>query len=77
MVVQVIGGQAPQKPLNLETDLYTMKESEPGACFHGEVWVRCPYCGKAMQLVGVEPVATIKNYRIFRCSCGELFKDKI
>ena len=37
--------------LDLETvNVMELKDALPGACFHGEVWVKCPYCGKATEL---------------------------
>ena len=47
-----------------------------GACFHGEVWVRCPHCNKAHEMVGSKPLMEKDGYYIYRCSCGKLFKDK-
>ena len=39
-----------------------LRDSLSGACFHGEVWVKCPYCGTGHEMmkkigckVGIEP----------------------
>ena len=45
-----------------------------GACFHGEVWVKCPHCGKAHQVVGWTPLMKKGRYDVYRCDCGKLFK---
>lgn len=46
-----------------------------GACFHGEVWVKCPKCKIGYEVVGSEPLAVRNGYRIYRCVCGQMFKD--
>ena len=56
-------------------DLIHIPNAEFGDSFHGEVWVRCPHCNKAHEMVGATPVAIKGKYRIYKCSCGELFKD--
>jgi hypothetical protein len=30
-----------------------LRDSLRGACFHGEVWVECPYCGRYIKISGV------------------------
>ncbi len=48
-----------------------------GACFHGEVWVKCPKCGEALEVVGAHPIDKVNGYRIYKCKkCGNLFKDR-
>lgn len=59
-----------------QIDIWEIKDALSGACFHGEVWVRCPYCYEAHQMVGSTPVAVKDGFRIYKCSCGKLFKDR-
>lgn len=50
-----------------------------GACFHGEVWVRCPHCKDGIEMMGMlgKEVDTYKSYRIYQCSnCKGYFKDR-
>lgn len=56
--------------------LSEIRKAVPGACFHGEVWCRCPYCGKGHELMGKRPIRSQDGYRIYLCDCGEQFKDK-
>lgn len=57
-------------------NLLNIKDSVCGICFHGEVWVHCPYCGKAHQVVGKVPLKVKDDYKIYECErCGKLFKD--
>lgn len=48
-----------------------------GACFHGEVWVRCPHCGWGHEMMGERPKFTRDDgTKIYQCkNCGELFYD--
>ena len=55
-------------------DVKTLKDSLPGACFHGEVWVKCPYCGKATEIGYFPPEKD--GYFIIECECGKLYRDK-
>ncbi len=57
-------------------NVYEIPSALSGACFHGEVWMKCPHCMKAHQMVGWTPLKVKDGYRIYRCSCGELFKDR-
>ena len=56
-------------------NVYKIENALTGACFHGEVWVRCPHCHEAHEMVGSTPLMVKDGYRIYRCKCGELFKD--
>lgn len=60
---------------HLKYDVHGIKNALPGECFHGEVWMRCPYCRKATEMVGSTPIKVQDGYRIYKCECGELFKD--
>jgi len=58
-------------------NIYLIPNALYGACFHGEVWVRCPKCLEAIEIVGARPVDEVKGYRIYKCrKCGDLFKDR-
>lgn len=49
-----------------------------GACFHGEVWERCPYCKWGHEMMGKRPKYTRESGRvkIYECEhCGKLFYD--
>lgn len=48
-----------------------------GACFHGEVWVKCPRCNSGNQMMGKEALYKKDGWFIYKCdNCGKLFKDK-
>ena len=52
-----------------------LKSSLLGACFHGEVWVRCPYCGSATEIGYFPPEKD--GYFIIKCdNCKNIYKDK-
>ena len=55
-------------------DVNKLRDSRTGACFHGEVWVRCPYCETAHQMVGCSDRKD--GYYIVKCNCGNYFRDK-
>lgn len=55
-------------------DVMSLKDSLSGACFHGEVWVRCPHCGKATEISYYPNVKD--GYFIIKCECGKLYRDK-
>ena len=57
-------------------DVLKIPSALSGDCFHGEVWVRCPHCKTAHEMVSSTPIKKKDGYRIYRCSCGELFKDR-
>ena len=57
-------------------EVYKIPSALSGDCFHGEVWVRCPHCKKAHEMVGSTPLMEKDGYYIYKCSCGELFKDR-
>jgi uncharacterized C2H2 Zn-finger protein len=62
-----------------EIEVDKLKDARAGGCFHGEVWIRCPYCGKEVELVGYDPVLTrIKDgYFIIKCKrCKKYYKDR-
>lgn len=49
-----------------------------GACFHGEVWVRCPHCKMGNEMMGARPKCTREKGRvkIYECEhCKKLFYD--
>lgn len=49
----------------------------PGACFHGEVWVKCPHCNAGNQMMGRQALYKQDEYRVYKCDeCGKLFKDR-
>jgi len=48
-----------------------------GACFHGEVWVKCPHCMSGNQMMGKQALYKQDGYSIYKCDeCGKLFKDR-
>ena len=52
-------------------------EALKGACFHGEVWVRCPHCKSGAELMGKPAIDKQEGYFIYKCDeCGKLFKDR-
>lgn len=51
-----------------------LRDSLGGACFHGEVWVKCPYCGKAHETMGCHDRKD--GYYIIKCECGNYFRDR-
>jgi hypothetical protein len=51
-----------------------LRDSLSGACFHGEVWVECPYCCKAHEMMGCNDRKD--GYYIVKCECGNYFRDK-
>lgn len=58
-------------------DVNKLKDGRPGGCFHGEVWVTCPHCGKAVELVGLNPIMVKDGYYIFKCKrCYKYFRDR-
>lgn len=59
-----------------QVNLWEIKDALSGACFHGEVWVRCPYCKEAHEMVGSTPLIRKDGYDIYRCDCGKLFKNR-
>lgn len=62
--------------LENQLKLWEIKDALGGACFHGEVWAICPYCHKRHELMGSTPIRVEHGYRIYKCSCGKLFKDR-
>ena len=64
--------------MNLEEiDVTMLKDARAGGCFHGEVWVTCPYCGKEVELVGSNPIMKKDGYYIFKCKrCWKYFRDR-
>ena len=52
-------------------------EALNGASFHGETWVKCPYCKKAHEISTWYPKITKNGYGVYKCSCGESFKVKM
>lgn len=52
----------------------SLKDSLPGACFHGEVWVKCPYCGEGTEISYFPPEKN--GYFIIKCNCGKLYRSK-
>lgn len=52
-----------------------LRDCIPGACFHGEVWVECLYCGKGHELMGCSSDRK-DGYLIIKCECGNYFRDK-
>lgn len=58
-------------------NVYEIEEACPGACFHGEVWVRCPYCGRGNEMAGAKPIRKKDGWRLYKCDCCErIFKDR-
>lgn len=50
-----------------------------GACFHGEVWMRCPHCNYGIEMMGMfgKEIDTYESYRIYQCpKCKCYFKDR-
>lgn len=64
--------------MKIVNDPEEVKSALPGDCFHGEVWLRCPYCLRGTQIVG-KPPADIKGRWIFyECDvCGKIFKEEM
>lgn len=57
--------------------VWKLESARSGGCFHGEVWICCPYCGESIQIIGntKEYLGTREGYDIYRCgSCGKLYK---
>lgn len=49
-----------------------------GACFHGEVWIRCPFCQEGLETMGAKEEYCNAKFRFYKCKkCGKLFKDRI
>ena len=58
-------------------NISSIPKSMRGACFHGEVWVRCPYCHSGNELMGATPEFRIDKWEVYKCEkCGKYFKDK-
>ena len=57
-------------------DVKILEDSGYGACFHGEVWVSCPYCRSGHEMVGSnDPIKD--GYFIIECEkCGKIYRDK-
>ena len=57
----------------------SLPDALPGACFHGEVWMRCPHCKEEIEMMGMygKEVDAYKEYRIYQCPrCKGYFKDR-
>lgn len=58
-------------------DVFGIKDAIPGPCFHGEVWVKCPYCKEPQELMGVTPIMEIDGCKMFKCSkCDMTYKER-
>ena len=59
-----------------DLNVYSLEKAIPGDCFHGEIWVKCPHCGKAHEIsYGCHEK---DGYNIIKCNnCGKLFKDLV
>lgn len=58
-----------------EITQYNTPEAIFGDYFHGELWVKCPHCGKGKEIIGATPVKEVGGYKIYKCgSCGKYFK---
>lgn len=57
-----------------QIDVSQLAPALTGACFHGEIWVRCPYCTAGNE---ISNVTDHKNgyYIIKCCSCHQYFKQ--
>lgn len=53
-------------------------EALAGACFHGEVWIRCPHCRNAIEIYGTRGEYEKDKFRYYKCEkCKKMFKDRI
>lgn len=60
-----------------ENSNLTIPRALSGACFHGEVWVKCPHCMSGNQMMGKKELYKQDGYSIYKCDeCGKLFKDR-
>lgn len=58
-------------------DISNILRAEPGACFHGEVWVRCPHCHAGNEMMSARSEFKIDDWCVYKCEkCGKYFKDK-
>ncbi len=60
-------------------DVDKLKDARPAGFFHGEIWMKCPYCGKDIEMMGFNPGLTrIKDgYNIIRCMrCKKYYRDR-
>lgn len=51
-----------------------LRNALPSNCFHGEIWVECPYCRKPHEMMGCRDRKD--GYLIVKCKCGHYFRDK-
>lgn len=48
-----------------------------GACFHGEIWIVCPYCNNSIEAQSTKEKYIENGYRVYQCkTCNNYFKDK-
>lgn len=74
-VCGMVGEKTYKKYVGKHVKSWEIPDARPGACFHGEVWIHCPCCGKGIELHGLKPERIIGNYSVYMCgNCGELFK---
>ena len=58
-------------------EINKIPDAKSGACFHGEVWVRCPHCNNTIEIQGARYEYKENGFRVYKCkSCGKYFKDK-
>ena len=58
-----------------EFHISQIKHCLSGAVFHGEVWVRCPYCENGNELQGKDR-KKCRGYSLYECEkCHKIFKD--
>ena len=63
--------------MNKDNSNLTIPNALSGACFHGEVWVKCPHCMSGNQMMGKQALYKQDEYSIYKCDeCGKLFKDR-
>lgn len=54
---------------------YKVKDALPGACFHGEVWHRCPYCDDAWEAMGATYKDVMGIGKTYKCEkCGRIMR---
>lgn len=58
-------------------EIRQIPSAKGGGCFHGEVWMCCPYCNEAIEVQSTKEEYTEDGYRVYKCKrCNNYFKDK-
>lgn len=60
-----------------EIDVSNIPSLKDGACFHGEIWMVCPYCDNAMEMMGSTYLLKKNGYKLYQCEkCKKIVKDR-